>query len=145
MFQSLFLWIFRSYLLCLPQWLFQGPFQSLFLWIFRSYEKMATFRKIHTEFVSILVLMDLPFLQKYITEIVAEQVQLFQSLFLWIFRSYVPGRCQHKRKLPGFQSLFLWIFRSYWEHMLQDRRHDVSILVLMDLPFLQITIIYTQL
>ena len=39
------------------------------------------------ERVSILVLMDLPFLQTVNSEY-AHYVQTFQSLFLWIFRSY---------------------------------------------------------
>ena len=39
-------------------------FQSLFLWIFRSYD-FKRFTKALEDYVSILVLMDLPFLQKF--------------------------------------------------------------------------------
>ena len=87
----------------------------------------------------------------------------FQSLFLWIFRSYVqkkttklcPKSCFNpcsygssvltdngfliKRKgTDWFQSLFLWIFRSYEKENLyiSISKESVSILVLMDLPFL---------
>ena len=87
--------------------------------------------------VSILVLMDLPFLQEERWKI-REFFTTFQSLFLWIFRSYTSIWQTLTRWLTRFQSLFLWIFRSYdlircW--VCQDKS-VVSILVLMDLPFL---------
>ena len=63
------------------------PFQSLFLWIFRSYWSVVfNFGGLDNP-VSILVLMDLSFLQKILDEITERLVE-FQSLFLWIFRSY---------------------------------------------------------
>ena len=37
----------------------------------------------------------------------------FQSLFLWIFRSYSGAVSTLDRVRELFQSLFLWIFRSY--------------------------------
>ena len=39
---------------------------------------------------------------------------LFQSLFLWIFRSYEMLYARLNNLPYEFQSLFLWIFRSYW-------------------------------
>ncbi len=41
---------------------------------------------------------------------------LFQSLFLWIFRSYLKGTIAMVEALGMFQSLFLWIFRSYRDY-----------------------------
>ena len=62
-------------------------FQSLFLWIFRSYIPDGDDERQKRAAVSILVLMDLPFLH-----LTASRLELteneFQSLFLWIFRSY---------------------------------------------------------
>ena len=114
--------------------------------------------------VSILVLMDLPFLQKerkplcrcwtgfnpwsygssvltyYAQALICKLCNMFQSLFLWIFRSYKQAQemikdlekrfnpCSYgssvltnkkevvQEALQEFQSLFLWIFRSY-EHV----------------------------
>ncbi len=88
-FQSLFLWIFRSYeyfVHCIGYNSF--GFQSLFLWIFRYYSDL--YRKNHkmASEVSILVLMDLPFLHYVRLNIYRVMDILFQSLFLWIFRSY---------------------------------------------------------
>ena len=66
--------------------------------------------------VSILVLMDFSFLQKYE---------------------------EHRRKLliDKFQSLFLWIFRSYNKLLIEipNAAEYVSILVLMDFSFLRET------
>ena len=89
---------------------------------------------------------------------------VFQSLFLWIFRSYKKSKCLIKKRLQGFnpcsygsfvltadmlvnpvkevakfQSLFLWIFRSYVVSAIFNALAitAVSILVLMDLSFLQ--------
>ena len=64
--------------------------------------------------VSILVLMDLPFLPETMTEVI-QATLAFQSLFLWIFRSYLTDGTQVQLKADLFQSLFLWIFRSYYE------------------------------
>ena len=63
--------------------------------------------------VSILVLMDLPFLHNIAVTLQVNPLP-FQSLFLWIFRSYR-------------------IFKNYK----RSSKSEVSILVLMDLPFLQ--------
>ncbi len=88
-------------------------FQSLFLWIFRSYT---------------------------VEEI--EDLKIgyeFQSLFLWIFRSYKFKNGKIVLYPNKFQSLFLWIFRSYT--LLSESIYGiwllVSLLVLMDLSFLQ--------
>ena len=62
--------------------------------------------------VSILVLMDLPFL-RYDKDDNAYFIKKFQSLFLWIFRSYEDDVSYEFKKEFMFQSLFLWIFRSY--------------------------------
>ena len=88
----------------------------------------------------------------------------FQSLFLWIFRSYLEEIRQLDKIINAFQSLFLWIFRSYNTMSLLNtnnnssfnpcsygssvltfakiqnsaRWNSVSILVLMDLPFLPV-------
>ena len=42
-----------------------------------------------------------------------KQPRAFQSLFLWIFRSYLSPATVAASEPPMFQSLFLWIFRSY--------------------------------
>ena len=42
----------------------------------------------------------------------------FQSLFLWIFRSYEKKMISQFRYNNKFQSLFLWIFRSYKNDLL---------------------------
>ena len=62
--------------------------------------------------VSILVLMDLSFLLLIQLHII-RRCKKFQSLFLWIFRSYKYGENNVDKGIPMFQSLFLWIFRSY--------------------------------
>ena len=62
--------------------------------------------------VSILVLMDLSFLQAIKVTIVKNDKK-FQSLFLWIFRSYKKQTEKIVNFRHTFQSLFLWIFRSY--------------------------------
>ena len=140
-FQSLFLWIFRSYgnrgsgiiyriervsILVLMDLSFlhidklvddlrfaRWGFQSLFLWIFRSYINQFIYCVINVNGVSILVLMDLSFLQNGY-EVSKNNDFWFQSLFLWIFRSYkVVGDYQYSNDTDLFQSLFLWIFRSY--------------------------------
>ena len=86
-------------------------FQSLFLWIFRSYAASEKEINKFLESVSILVLMDFPFLQDC-TRNQLIKLEEFQSLFLWIFRSYkLLQVC--KPRFWMFQSLFLWIFRSY--------------------------------
>ena len=93
-------------------------FQSLFLWIFRSYLSVVfNFGGLDNP-VSILVLMDLSFLQKILDEITERLVE-FQSLFLWIFRSYATTTELLSVEIP------------------------VSILVLMDLSFLQNTLAVT--
>ena len=91
----------------------QRKFQSLFLWIFRSY----TLNKL---------------------TISTFKVE-FQSLFLWIFRSYQIEMSNMSFTPHVFQSLFLWIFRSYGRGLSPMWTIDpnVSILVLMDFPFLQ--------
>ena len=65
---------------------------------------------------------------------------MFQSLFLWIFRSYMAICICILINYIGFQSLFLWIFRSYIYFYIDNagKLSTVSILVLMDLSFLQI-------
>ena len=55
--------------------------------------------------------MDFPFLRHTLKKYQWESEE-FQSLFLWIFRSYVQLLTQSD-KMVRFQSLFLWIFRSY--------------------------------
>ena len=87
-FQSLFLWIFRSYTL---KELSQTDIDTL---SFNpcSYGSFVLTKAIEEEkqygiYVSILVLMDLSFLQKSL-DIIADMLVKFQSLFLWIFRSY---------------------------------------------------------
>ncbi len=110
----MFLWIFRSYKWFKKRVSYQGKtFQSLFLWIFRSYKwlentsrsasvrfnpcsygsfvltKAARNAYTVTQRVSILVLMDLSFLRSKWLENTS-RTDLFQSLFLWIFRSYTP-------------------------------------------------------
>ena len=83
--------------------------------------------------------MDLPFLHMELNKNL-EKVLEFQSLFLWIFRSYTGKEMTFVNGISEFQSLFLWIFRSY---KVVDGEigfaESVSILVLMDLPFLQRT------
>ena len=113
-FQSLFLWIFRSYtllhscIICrisksfnpcsygsfvltyLNEMLYarlNNMFQSLFLWIFRSYTTQTTTIAALRDLVSILVLMDLSFLLYEKNGRWMDDIE-FQSLFLWIFRSY---------------------------------------------------------
>ena len=68
-------------------WIKENLFQSLFLWIFRSYIRRTVDSAYSSYPVSILVLMDLPFLLIKIEDIMLD-MELFQSLFLWIFRSY---------------------------------------------------------
>ncbi len=51
------------------QWEYWFMFQSLFLWIFRSYTKERWKMSIYTKMVSILVLMDLSFLREIEEEI----------------------------------------------------------------------------
>ena len=88
--------------------------------------------------VSILVLMDLSFLLKELKDSKKIPMQCFnpcsygsfvltpsdhsnlfqfywtfQSLFLWIFRSYSLHKLMVDYVVIEFQSLFLWIFRSY--------------------------------
>ena len=87
-------------------------FQSLFLWIFRSYTLLSESIYGIWLLVSLLVLMDLSFLQKEFIED-GGYIFKFQSLFLWIFRSYSNSD-----------------YRVYSDPM------HVSILVLMDLSFL---------
>ena len=125
-------------------------------------QNMDTFIRLNVEDVSILVLMDLPFLQKKTkrewTEVkwrfnpcsygssvltvysapIALSIWRFQSLFLWIFRSYVLNKLTISTFKVEFQSLFLWIFRSYLVLIFLPFQNilAVSILVLMDLPFL---------
>ena len=92
--------------------------------------------------------MDLPFLR---TDEAVYRIQQcrFQSLFLWIFRSYVEFYSTKEEAVKKFQSLFLWIFRSYKliQKFMKNWKIIVSILVLMDLPFLlkkeQESIFYT--
>ena len=113
-------------------------FQSLFLWIFRSYDSKRIELSAINNCVSILVLMDLSFLR---VELVQELMlhTAFQSLFLWIFRSYFKVDGNFSRLMAEFQSLFLWIFRSYLGITDEELGEMiVSILVLMDLSFLQI-------
>ena len=112
------------------------PFQSLFLWIFRSYDLRLEIQFFSVVFVSILVLMDLPFLQRLSMKYMAEKalVSILVLMDLPFLRYQVSYECEC---MNMFQSLFLWIFRSY----LSERKRytvdpNVSILVLMDLPFL---------
>ena len=115
LFQSLFLWIFRSYLhKLMTDYVIIEKFQSLFLWIFRSYLEPVVAGCNFQGTVSILVLMDLSFLLIQVIEDCSNVLNEFQSLFLWIFRSY--DLCE--RSTIGFNS-------------------TVSILVLMDLSFLR--------
>ena len=110
-------------------------FQSLFLWIFRSYRK-AISNVISASDVSILVLMDLPFLH-YFYECLYKKRTGFQSLFLWIFRSYevkeVPSGIDYKSFNPCSYGSSVLTHESFLQ---QFFRKFVSILVLMDLPFL---------
>ena len=68
--------------------------------------------RVSKDCVSILVLMDLSFLLLIQLHII-RRCKKFQSLFLWIFRSYKYGENNVDKGIPMFQSLFLWIFRSY--------------------------------
>ena len=126
-----FLPIVEGYVINQPN----SPFQSLFLWIFRSYR--VTLRVWKMRFlVSILVLMDLPFL-------------LVNTVY-WIFAMKRFNPCSYGSSVLTlrrgavlllhwieFQSLFLWIFRSYLKiNKTRGGSGSVSILVLMDLPFL---------
>ena len=102
-------------------------FQSLFLWIFRSYALNYDDYLQQGVDVSILVLMDLPFLQpswlphrkklagcfnpcSYGSSVLTKmkntmkqvQVYLFQSLFLWIFRSYTLTQLHNVIKTLSF-------------------------------------------
>ena len=74
--------------------------------------------------VSILVLMDLSFLPSNEIEDLKIGYE-FQSLFLWIFRSYIIRRKYNENNENTFQSLFLWIFRSY-QYVDQDKVLDVN-------------------
>ena len=90
--------------------------------------------------VSILVLMDLSFLQAYTTSQYQAHGQ-FQSLFLWIFRSY-------RRETGGIRclnrcvSILVLMDLSFLHYGLDAIKVSfyVSILVLMDLSFLQPTV-----
>ena len=114
-----------------------NEFQSLFLWIFRSYLLAIINILMIQILVSILVLMDLSFLQIVLYPNKEYDIE-FQSLFLWIFRSYAPKKADKEVKEETFQSLFLWIFRSYplKSAGINQNPAVVSILVLMDLSFL---------
>ena len=88
-----------------------SKFQSLFLWIFRSYENIVIKKTTGQEgfnpcsYGSFVLTADAAF-EEYKT-------LTFQSLFLWIFRSYNMKMQFIADFLGLFQSLFLWIFRSY--------------------------------
>ena len=56
--------------------------------------------------------MDLSFLRTNYDSL-ERQLIPFQSLFLWIFRSYMTTTIETTNAMTAFQSLFLWIFRSY--------------------------------
>ena len=137
MFQSLFLWIFRSYRLgrwhtyALPDCFNPCSYGSSVLT-----EKIRYYKSVY-QIVSILVLMDLPFLPSvYMTK--DEILKLFQSLFLWIFRSYEKSNFE---KLPTGLSFNPCSYGSSvltrWTITLCQAKRPVSILVLMDLPFLR--------
>ena len=87
-------------------------FQSLFLWIFRSYD-FKRFTKALEDYVSILVLMDLPFLLKMTGTLNRKKVSILVLM-----------------DLPFLQMLAM----DY-----ESLKLGVSILVLMDLPFLHIS------
>ena len=112
--------------------------------------------------VSILVLMDLPFLHDSLQELAGAHYNGFNpcsygssvltllslkisKLRILCFNPCSYGSSVLTRQLDAiimdafkFQSLFLWIFRSYLCEWLTQRQKGelVSILVLMDLPFL---------
>ena len=111
-------------------------FQSLFLWIFRSYADLEDELRVYKQNVSILVLMDLPFLQSHIAG-------MENAIFGFNPCSYGSSVLTSQYGIlnfcdEAFQSLFLWIFRSYFEAWsgATTTLDRVSILVLMDLPFL---------
>ena len=63
--------------------------------------------------------MDLSFLhENYGND--AAYSEVFQSLFLWIFRSYLVNILFIVLVIIQFQSLFLWIFRSYRKRRVQN-------------------------
>ena len=86
-------------------------FQSLFLWIFRSYDVTNTKLEKAKE-VSILVLMDFPFLQEGEVAMIREYVEV-SILVLMDFPFLLNSMKELKQYWKQFQSLFLWIFRSY--------------------------------
>ena len=160
-FQSLFLWIFRSYNKTINGMNgLQGKFQSLFLWIFRSYYN-PNGNNGNCHRVSILVLMDLSFLQPNNIRLF-QTYGRFQSLFLWIFRSYEKtmthiisfGSCFNPCSYGSFVLTQAYVETfgvktacfnpcSYGSFVLTKKwkikwltQCKVSILVLMDLSFL---------
>ena len=113
-------------------------FQSLFLWIFRSYKLVKDNMLLSAVYVSILVLMDLPFLQvdssqarkfdKQVSILVLMDLPFLQYLMTMTFLFTMKVSILVLMDLPflhveitindifipyEFQSLFLWIFRSY--------------------------------
>ena len=102
-------------------------------------QRMKKAKKRLKNVVSILVLMDLSFLRVEIVEKQNLQIK-FQSLFLWIFRSYFQSydtivACYQRFNPCSYGSFVLTSWnhkRLHWKSIL------VSILVLMDLSFLHL-------
>ena len=97
-------------------------FQSLFLWIFRSYNNLLiTFKSSTPSFNPCSYGSSVLTCKKY--HVFGIKYRRFQSLFLWIFRSY-SDMIQELREIKlQFQSLFLWIFRSY-DRQDTDKSHS---------------------
>ena len=88
-------------------------FQSLFLWIFRSYSG----KKLHSRRawrVSILVLMDLSFLRHVNRYASINSILSFNPCSYGSFVLTLKHTFDHIKETLKFQSLFLWIFRSYF-------------------------------